>query len=484
MIGSVSACSTPRAGGGGAAAVEAVAAGGDASGAFVRFFVRAGFDRVAAVGVAVADGFEASVERLRDARGTLRERLANVSRTRVAPRHAPRSIRPSAIDTRPQNCTSLPLALGGAARFLWRVTTERSHVPELDGVRGLAALAVIAFHAPTLLDGAHWSTAAARWARGGWLGVDVFFALSGYLITRGLLASRSQPHYFARFYGRRALRILPLYYLYLGGLVLAAPLLPARYYDPAAGDLAYFAALLGNIPDAMGRYPGACLSPLWSLAVEEHWYLLWPLVVWRRTPRALLFGCALFAAVAIGSRALAETYLAPHAAHMLSPCRLDGLATGAAVSLVAHTYGDAPVVAWCRRHALFAAAVLLTVALTPFGPSTFPHVYPSEVFQRLGHSATALAAAVLVGAVGYGAPPTPWLRERALVQVGQVSYGVYLLHAAVGAALTRGVPGITRLPLELGAPLLALATVAVATLVHRLVERPILGLRRYLPSVR
>lgn len=360
------------------------------------------------------------------------------------------------------------------------MTTDR-HVPELDGLRGLAALAVVAFHAPTLLDGAHWSTAAARWARGGWLGVDVFFALSGYLISRGLLQTRAEPHYFARFYGKRALRILPLYYLYLGALVALGPLLPARYFAPAEGDLPYFATLLGNVPDAMGRYPGACLSPLWSLAVEEHWYLLWPLLVWRRTPRALLFACALFGAVAVGTRALAETYLAAHASHMLTPCRLDGLAAGAAVSLVAHARGDDVVVAWCRRHALFAAAVLLTIALTPFGPSVFPHVYPSEGFQRLGHSATAVAAAVLVGAVGYGSPGAAWLRARWLVHVGKVSYGVYLLHAAVGAALTLLAPGLTRLPLELGCPLLALATVAVATAVYALVERPVLGLRRYLP---
>jgi peptidoglycan/LPS O-acetylase OafA/YrhL len=126
-------------------------------------------------------------------------------------------------------------------------------------------------------------------------------------------------------------------------------------------------------------------------------------------------------------------------------------------------------------------ATLLLVALTPFGPSIFPYVYPSELFQRVGHSATAVAAAVLVGASGYGAERTRWLRWRPLVHVGQVSYGIYLLHAAVGAALTLGVPGITRLPLELGCPLLMAATVFVATVVHRLVEAPALRLRRYLP---
>ena len=103
------------------------------------------------------------------------------------------------------------------------------------------------------------------------------------------------------------------------------------------------------------------------------------------------------------------------------------------------------------------------------------------------HAQTILApaswstAAVLVGAAGYGASPTPWLRARWLVHVGTVSYGVYLLHAITGALLVTLAPAVTRLPLEIGAPLLAGATVLVASVVHRWVERPVLALRSRLP---
>jgi len=355
------------------------------------------------------------------------------------------------------------------------------HVPELDGLRGVAALAVVVFHAQTLLHGASWSTAAVRWARAGWLGVDLFFALSGYLITRGLLASRSQPHYFARFYGRRVLRIFPLYYLHLAALVLVGRLLPTRFYDPAPGDVALAAVYLGNVPDAMGRFPGMCLSPLWSLAVEEHFYLLWPALVWRRSVPRLLVACAGVLLLAVVARWLCEATLAPHAAHILTPCRLDGLAAGAVVSIVAHARGDSAVASWCRERAVLAALVLAVVGLTPFGPRVFAYAYPSDAFELVGHSVTGACAAVLVGAAGYGAPPTPWLRARWLTHVGAVSYGVYSLHGLTGAALVALVPAVTRLPLEIGAPLLALATVLVASVSHRFVERPVLALRGCLP---
>lgn len=357
----------------------------------------------------------------------------------------------------------------------------QKHVPELDGLRGIAALMVVLFHAQTILAPASWSTAAVRWSRAGWLGVDLFFALSGYLITRGLLASRSQSRYFARFYGRRVLRIFPLYYLHLGALAVVGRFLPTRFYDPAPGDLALAALYFGNLPDAMGRFPGMCLSPLWSLAVEEWFYLLWPALLWRRSVPRMLAVCAGVFALAVVARWASEATLAPHAAHILTPCRLDGLAAGAVVSLVAHVRGDAAVASWCRARSVLAAIALAVVGLTPFGPRAFQYVYPSDAFQLVGHSVTGIASAVLVGAAGYGASPTPWLRARWLVHVGAVSYGVYLLHAVTGALVVTLAPAVTRLPLEVGAVLLAGATVLVATVVHHVVERPVLALRSRLP---
>lgn len=355
------------------------------------------------------------------------------------------------------------------------------HVPEFDGLRGLAALAVVVFHAQTLLPGGVWATGASRWMRAGWLGVDLFFALSGYLITRGLLALREEPHYFARFYGRRALRIFPLYYLHLAAVALVGRCLPPRYYDPGDGDLALAATFLGNLPDALGHFPGMTLAPLWSLAVEEHFYWLWPLVVWRRSVPRLLAVCAGALGLALVSRALVDGVLADHAAHILTPCRLDGLAAGAAVSLVAHVRGDTAVARWCRERAVPAAVVLVTIALTPYGPRVFQYVYPSDAYPIVGHSVTGACAAVLVGAVGYGGAPVPWLRARWLVHVGRVSYGVYLLHGLVGALLMAACPWVVRAPLELGALVLAGVTVLVASVAHRWIERPVLAWRSWLP---
>jgi peptidoglycan/LPS O-acetylase OafA/YrhL len=157
------------------------------------------------------------------------------------------------------------------------VKDARTEVPELNGLRALAALAVMLCHAKTVFDHARWATVVARWARSGWLGVDLFFVLSGYLLTRGLYELREGPHYYRRFYARRVARIFPLYYLYLAGVfaVAARVALPPHLFAPRDGDLTRFAVYLGNAVYAE-RWPGLLLALFWSLAVEEHFYLVWP----------------------------------------------------------------------------------------------------------------------------------------------------------------------------------------------------------------
>lgn len=355
------------------------------------------------------------------------------------------------------------------------------HVPELDGLRALAALAVLVVHTSILCPEAHWHTAFARWSRGGWLGVDLFFALSGYLITRNLLGLREGPRYYAPFYARRIARIFPLYYLYLA-LVFAVTThahLPRHLYDLAPADWWMFFLFVGNLPAASEQWPGILLAPLWSLAVEEQFYAAWPLLVRRRSIPALLGVCAGAAVVALGMRGLAETYLGESAPYVLALCRIDALLAGAAVALLAHVHGGARVAAWCRAHVAEAVTWLVVVALTPLGPRFVQGVYPSTAYTLVGYAVTALACAVIVGSVAHGAPPVPWLRVRPLVYVGRISYGVYVLHAAVGAGLYALAPTAWRSwSLEVWTLAIAGATVLVATAVHHLVERPALALTR------
>ena len=361
----------------------------------------------------------------------------------------------------------------------------RTEVPELNGLRALAALAVMLCHAKIVFDHARWATVVARWARSGWLGVDLFFVLSGYLLTRGLYEWREGPHYYRRFYARRVARIFPLYYLYLAGVfaVAARVALPPHLFAPRDGDLTRFAVYLGNAVYAE-RWPGLLLAPLWSLAVEEHFYLVWPAAFRRLTDAGVVRVTLAVAGVAALARWAVFTG-APdllHAVYTLTPCRVDALFVGAALAALAHAHGDARVVAGCRAHVGVALAWLAIVALTPLDHHDLEGAYVSTPFVVAGGAVTAAACAVLVGAVRPGAPPVAWLRSRALVHVGKVSYGVYLLHTAVGGALYALAPRSWRtLPLEAWFAAWVACTVLVATVVYRLVEAPILALRRRLP---
>jgi len=156
----------------------------------------------------------------------------------------------------------------------------------LDGLRGVAILLVLFLHfiigqgvpAPSVL--VDW------WfigiVRAGWMGVDLFFVLSGFLITGILLDTKGSRHYFRQFYTRRVLRIFPLYY---GSLVLFLILLPTLFPDDQVlhdlhADAVWFWTYLYNVKvAAAGFTPSSALGHFWSLAVEEQFYLIWPIVV-------------------------------------------------------------------------------------------------------------------------------------------------------------------------------------------------------------
>ncbi len=183
------------------------------------------------------------------------------------------------------------------------------HVKALDGVRGLAVLMVILYHMEYLAPRSSlWAKALLAPLRIGWAGVDLFFVLSGFLITGILLDTRESPNYFRSFYARRALRIFPLYYLVLSGiLVLAHFTSTLNYVLPVSHDRFFYFVYLNNWwPFLRDTWHGNILGHFWSLAVEEQFYLLWSLCVFaiaRRHIRlaalcgiagALVIRCALF----------------------------------------------------------------------------------------------------------------------------------------------------------------------------------------------
>ena len=309
--------------------------------------------------------------------------------------------------------------------------TGRSHLSALDGVRGLAILLVLVAHL-----GAWGSSAADRLSSDiallGFSGVDLFFVLSGFLITRLLWADRDVEGRLPRFWIRRALRIFPLYAAALVVLFLVLPLAGkawTEYPMPELWDARWYYWLHAtNIRIAV---EGTLDLPyntghFWSLAVEEQFYLLWPLVVWRQRTLEELLRVSLWTAggawvlrVVIGA-VLGDTT----SAYVLVATRMDGLALGAAIFAL---WRLGRLDAW-RRSALpigLAAGVVMaaSVPLHARSPWAATAMYLAATVLH-----AARLARVLTGS--QGVVDRPWLRL-----LGRYSYGLYLIHYPMLLAL-------------------------------------------------
>jgi peptidoglycan/LPS O-acetylase OafA/YrhL len=313
------------------------------------------------------------------------------------------------------------------------------HIPALDGVRGLAILWVILHNASDVLPGVRsgllWLYAVV--AHPGWIGVQLFFVLSGYLITTGLLETQQSPTYFKNFYVKRVLRIFPLYYAVLIGLLVLTPFLYPR------NEL--HSTLLNELQlwTFVNNWTGMNLNGFthfWSLAVEEQFYLVWPLLVLRRGPRSLFKLCLGLALAAFVIRcALVATGASSDALYNYTVCRMDALALGAAGAALMHL-GAWPAAA---RASLPRAAMISVLLLAVTGLITRGFDRDSVVCETVGFTVLAATGAVLVtGAalakLSSSAPLLVFLRWPLLRSCGKYSYAMYVLHFPVHKLL--GVP--------------------------------------------
>lgn len=337
-------------------------------------------------------------------------------------------------------------------------------IPQLDGLRGLAVLLVLVHNTdqyPSLHLGPiqHF----------GWMGVDLFFVLSGFLITGILLDTKSDGAYFKNFYVRRCLRIWPLYYAALVLMFVVVPhLVPAEAGAIFAPRSSPWWSYLFYLQDYLVRVPTQAtglLGVTWSLAVEEQFYLIWPLVVWFLTPRILQW----VAVSAIVLSPILRFVLAGHGVIIYSnpACRLDGLMAGALLALSTRSPGfEASRYA---RFAWVAAPVLLLLALQTDGE------------QWLQFSLVALASASLVYLALFAQEKAlqAVLKTRFLVYTGTISYAIYLLEKlpldAVKALHVQSRPW-------LAFAATTAATYLLATLSWHVLERPFLRLKRFFES--
>jgi len=215
---------------------------------------------------------------------------------------------------------------------------SNQHIASLDGFRGLAVLMVVFFHCLVVSTGGRGIAIEliGNLSRSGWLGVEMFFALSGFLITGILLKTVERPQYFRNFYIRRTLRIFPLYYAVISICFGLAFLwhLAGREYAPQ-----YLLYVQNFLPESAAHLGSHFrLIHFWSLAVEEQFYLFWPLVVWFTRKRPHIFMAICIAIVLQGPfvRGIAISQGIPYPRlYFWTPFRLDSLVWGAlaAVSL-------------------------------------------------------------------------------------------------------------------------------------------------------
>jgi peptidoglycan/LPS O-acetylase OafA/YrhL len=314
------------------------------------------------------------------------------------------------------------------------------HVPALDGLRGVAVLLVLAFHFAHIDgEGGAVERALLGATRSGWAGVDLFFVLSGFLITGILLDARGGSGYFRSFYLRRVLRIFPLYYAYLAVLFLLLPaLLPA--VDVKAETQGWLWSYLGNV--LFAREGGFQASPytghFWSLAVEEQFYLLWPFLVWLLPRRRLAWLCLGLAAGAFALRfAIHRTTFNATAAYVLTPARMDALAMGALVAIAAREPGWWPRLRRAAPWVLVAAG--LAVGAVWAAEGGFFGGDPVVQVWGFGPLAAGFAAVLVLAVDGGGSSPlSRGLTRPVLRTAGKYSYGLYVLHYPVFLLLEAG----------------------------------------------
>lgn len=265
-------------------------------------------------------------------------------------------------------------------------------IPVLDGLRGIAILLVMVFHFwvfGTATGTTLWERVYASAAGMGWAGVDLFFVLSGFLITGILYDSRGREHYYRVFYGRRTVRIFPLYYASLALFFWIIPFLLMRlhrlefsaiYNSPLAKLFAW--TYLVNWYEGLRGFNVLALplQHFWSLAIEEQFYLVWPFLVLTLARRRLMALCGGLMALGFVSRVVLYRIHLSDAAYTWTFCRADALAIGAMVALSARNPHDWKIlVKWARFLALPAlCAVVVLRVLNPdctTGPGSSPNFF-------------------------------------------------------------------------------------------------------------
>jgi len=368
------------------------------------------------------------------------------------------------------------------------------HRPALDGVRGIAILVVLLYDCLKVPSGGLLNTLLRKASHSGWVGVDLFFVLSGFLITGILIDSRGKPGYLRSFFARRSLRIFPLYFLALGFTFIAIPQL-ADLWSPAEAvalrvhelsrDQFWFWTYLQNWCFAFqGHWPDVnYLNHFWSLAVEEQFYLVWPFIVGWCSSKALQRVCWSCIGVALALRIGLWMGGAPSVAlYVTTLTRMDSLCLGGLFAMGLRS----PV--WYPRLTRWAWPMMTVLSVAIVGiDAVWPLLETEQVgTQTIGHT----LLGVMFGSFLFSAAavsPGSWfarvLSQRWLTLPGQFSYAMYVIHRPIyklvlkldWSVLPEAIQPVAILAVTL------LTTLGASALSWKFFEKPFLSLKEFFP---
>jgi peptidoglycan/LPS O-acetylase OafA/YrhL len=357
----------------------------------------------------------------------------------------------------------------------------RFYRPELDALRFFAFFGVFVFHAAPRTMGFYDAAGIPHWLGNilistfgaGAYGVDLFFALSAYLITSLMLRERAATGGLdlRSFYLRRILRIWPLYLSFVAFAALA-PLwmpdqrLPLHY-------VAGFSLLAGNWMYVLYGLPASFAIPVWTVSIEEQFYLTWPIVFRRASLRRMVAVAAGMLVIAnVWRITLATTGAAMQAMEYNTFTRLDPIALGILIALIGN---ELPKFKRWQRIALLSAGLVSWIATYAFSVSSHPdNANPWRL--AVGHPLTALASvAILLSVLG---SQHRFLKNRQLLYLGKVSYGLYVVHEFGHFCASRLIHAATPLAVLAQSGVSLAFTVLLAAASYRWLESPFLKLKQ------
>jgi peptidoglycan/LPS O-acetylase OafA/YrhL len=289
-------------------------------------------------------------------------------------------------------------------KLFFEYSNSKDHIPALDGIRGIAVLMVIAYHLiPFPL---------------GWMGVDLFFVLSGFLITSILIDTKDAPNYFSNFIIKRSLRIFPLYFgvliLYFSPFVAFKGLVLAKDAFPYLLYLQNIKFTISNSWPTNYLYP---LNHFWSLAIEEQFYVIFPFIVYVTPFKNLGKLCLGIVSIAILSRLyfiFQSNQVGPYA---FTVCRADALALGAYAAY------------YVRRRNYIYSILLVCATMIIIVQISLNRNFTDLIYQSFGYTVNSIFfALLLIASLSRDFKLASIFRSPVLRHVGKYSYGLYIFH--------------------------------------------------------